>query len=78
MTSLGTQPDRAVDRPTTPGDLRVAVLGHKIIAKESRPPGLGVRDQRFRLGQFQGEVVAEVVTDSLLDLFGFTFRSGEA
>jgi hypothetical protein len=38
------QPYCAVDRPTTSGDLRVAVLGQEIIAKEPRPPGLGVRD----------------------------------
>jgi hypothetical protein len=72
------QRDRAVDRPPTTGDLRVAALGDDLVAEVSRRLGAGVRDQGLVVVEFQFEFVTQERRDLVFDLFGFGFRSGEA
>jgi hypothetical protein len=65
-----TQPDRAVDRPATPGDLGVGVLGFDLVAEEARRLAGGVGDQRLGLRQPQLPLLTQERGDPRLDLLG--------
>lgn len=64
------QPDRAVDRPATPGDLGVGVLGFDLVAEEARRLAGGVGDQRLGLRQLQLQLLTQERGDPRLDLLG--------
>ena len=71
------QPDPAVGHTSATGDHVVGVLGGDLIAEEPRRAGAGVGDQRLRFGQLQLEVIAQELSEAMLDLLGLCLRSGE-
>jgi hypothetical protein len=72
-----TEGDLAVDMPVAAGLLRVVVLDGDLVAEEPGRACAGVGDQRFVLGEFELEFVAQELGQALFDVLGFGLRSGE-